>query len=276
VALIDVPSLARRLTDPDPPTVIDIRWRLGGPSAHADYRQGHIPGASFVDLDSELTGAPGPAGRHPLPDPHQLQRALRRAGVRGGHPVVAYDDGECQAAARLWWTLRWAGHDKVRILDGGFAAWVAAGRPVEPGEAVPRPGTIVVTTGAMPTLDADGAAGLARMGALLDARIAPRYLGETEPVDPVAGHIPGAVNLPAQRLRGPDGRLLPTADLRRLFEDAGVKAGAVGAYCGSGVTAAMLVLALAEAGFEGAPLYVGSWSNWVADPRRPVATGEGT
>jgi thiosulfate/3-mercaptopyruvate sulfurtransferase len=271
---MDVPALARLLASADPPTIIDVRWRLGGPPGRPEYLDGHIPGAAFLDLDRELCGAPGPAGRHPLPDPGSLQTALRGAGVRAGHPVVAYDAGDGQAAARLWWTLRWAGHDDVAVLDGGFAAWVAAGRPIEPGEAVPRPGDIVVRPGSMPVLDADGAAGMARTGLLLDARVAPRFRGETEPVDPVAGHIPGAVNLPAASLTEPDGRLRAADELRRIFADLDVRADGVGAYCGSGVTAAQTILALHEAGYPDAALYVGSWSNWVADDQRPVATGE--
>jgi thiosulfate/3-mercaptopyruvate sulfurtransferase len=281
VALIDVSTLARRLADADPPTVIDVRWRLGGTPGREAYQDGHIPGAAFLDLDTELCGVPGTSGRHPLPDADALQTALRRVGVRTGHPVVAYDAGESQAAARLWWTLRWAGHPEVSVLDGGFGAWAAAGRPIEPGAAVPKPGTLVVRPGQLPVLDADAAAHLARDGVLIDARVEPRYRGETEPVDPVAGHIPGAVNLPAAELVGGDGRLLPAAALREAFAAVGVRAGApVGAYCGSGVTAALTMLALAEAGIDDgagdqlASLYVGSWSNWVADLDRPVVTGE--
>jgi len=280
VALIDVPTLARRLADADPPTVIDVRWRLGGPPGRADYLGGHIPGAAFLDLDTQLCGPPGAGGRHPLPDTEALQAALRGAGVRTDHPVVAYDHRDGQAAARLWWTLRWAGHAGVTVLDGGFAAWVGDDRPIEPGEAVPRPGDILVHPGQLPVVDAEGAAELARTAVLLDARVAPRYLGESEPVDPVAGHIPGAVNLPAARLTGADGRLRSPAELRAAFAEAGVltgeRAGAVGAYCGSGVTAANTVLALHEAGIDDALLYVGSWSHWVADPSRPVATGANT
>ncbi len=276
MALIDVSTLARRLAESDPPTVIDVRWRLGGPPGRQGYVDGHIPGATFVDLDAQLCGPPGGAGRHPLPEPEALQAVLRDAGVRTGHRVVAYDAGDGQAAARLWWTLRWAGHDDASVLDGGFAAWTADGRPIEPGQARTRPGDIVVRPGQMPVVDADGAAELARSGVLLDARISPRYLGETEPVDPIAGHIPGAVNLPAARLVSPDGRLLTPRELGEVFAAAGVTAGPVGAYCGSGVTAASTVLALREAGFTDAALYVGSWSNWVADSDRPVATGAGT
>jgi len=275
VTLIDVPSLARRLAEPDPPTVIDVRFTLGGPPGLPAYLDGHIPGAAYLDVETELCGPPGPAGRHPLPDPDVLQAALRRVGVREGHDVVAYDGGDGQAAARLWWTLRWAGHDAVSVLDGGFAAWTADDRPVEPGEAEPRPGDITVRPGGMPLLDASAAAGLAGAGVLLDARIGPRFRGETEPIDPVAGHIPGAVNLPAAEISQPDGRLRTVDELRDVFARAGVH-GAVGAYCGSGLTAAKTVLALHEAGFGDAALYVGSWSNWISDPARPVATGEGT
>jgi thiosulfate/3-mercaptopyruvate sulfurtransferase len=263
VVLLDVAELAGLLAAPDPPTLIDVRWRLGGPPGRSDHLAGHIPGAAFVDLDAQLCGPPGRAGRHPLPDPAELQAVLRRAGVRTGHPVIVYDGGESQAAARAWWTLRWVGHDDVRVLDGGFAAWVAAGQPTESGEVTPAAGDIVVRPGQLPVLDADGAAEMARTGSLLDARVGPRFRGEMEPVDPVAGHIPGAVNLPAADLLGDDGRLRPPHELRKIFEEAGVR-GPVGAYCGSGVTAANTVLALHRAGFTEAALYVGSWSNWVA------------
>ena len=274
MTLIDVPTLARRLAEPDPPTVIDVRFTLGGPPGLPAYLDGHIPGAAYLDLETELCGPPGPAGRHPLPDLAVLQAALRRVGVRAGHEVVVYDAGDGQAAARLWWTLRWVGHDAVSVLDGGFAAWTEQKRPVEPGEAEPRPGDITVRPGGMRVLDADTAAELARTGVLLDARIGPRFRGETEPIDPVAGHIPGAVNLPVADISQPDGRLRTVDELRAVFGGVPVQ-GAVGAYCGSGLTAAKTVLALTEAGYDDPGLYVGSWSNWISDPARPVATGEG-
>lgn len=277
VALIDVSTLDRLLASGDPPTVIDVRWRLGGPPGREEYVGGHIPGAAFLDLDNDLCGTPGSAGRHPLPEPYDLEDALRAAGVRTGALVVAYDAGEGQAAARLWWTLRWAGHEEVRVLDGGYAAWIAAGRPTESGEPPVGRGDIVVRPGSRPVLDGDAAEALAHIGVLLDARVAPRYRGETEPIDPVAGHIPGAVNLPAARLTGPDGRLRVADELREFFAEVGIRPGEatkVGAYCGSGVTAAQTVLALSVAGFDAAALYVGSWSNWVDDPLRPVATGD--
>jgi thiosulfate/3-mercaptopyruvate sulfurtransferase len=313
VTLVDVPSLAARIHLPDPaqpspdadrlapdtPVVLDVRWRLGGPPGLDDYLTAHIPGAVFIDLDRDVCGPPGVHGRHPLPEAPVLEKALREAGVSAGRPVVVYDGGDGLAAARLWWTLRWAGLTDVQVLDGGFAAWVDAGQPVESGAVAVPPGDVVVRPGGMPVLDPAGAAKLAREGVLLDARAAARYRGEVEPIDPVAGHIPGAVNLPVTELVQPSGRLRPVDQLRSVFaqalegaavraqtsdapgraqtSDAPVRAQvavpAVGAYCGSGVTAAQTVLALQLVGIEAA-LYVGSWSEWVADPERPVATGE--
>ncbi|MEJ3743517.1 sulfurtransferase [Actinomycetes bacterium KLBMP 9797] len=271
MSLVDAPTLATALAGERPPTLLDVRWRLAGPPGRDDYRAGHLPGAVFIDLDAELCGPPGAGGRHPLPEPAVLERALRAAGVRAGHPVVVYDGGDGMAAARAWWTLRWAGHDDVRVLDGGFPAWVAAGQPVTTEVPAPAPGDVTVRPGALPVLDAAGAAKLAASGALLDARAAARYRGEVEPVDPVAGHIPGAVNLPATDQVGPDGRFRAAAALRARFAEAGVAAGVpVGAYCGSGVTAAQTVLALHLIGRTDAALYVGSWSEWITDPSRPI------
>ncbi|TDC75635.1 sulfurtransferase [Micromonospora sp. KC606] len=273
--LVEPGRLAAELALPDPPTLLDVRWRLAGPPGRDDYALGHLPGAVFVDLDTALCGPPGAAGRHPLPDPAALQAALRAAGVRAGHPVVVYDGGEGMAAARAWWTLRWAGHRPVRLLHGGWPAWVAAGLPTSTEVPDETPGDVMVRPGALPVLDAAGAARLAAAeGVLLDVRAAPRYRGETEPIDPVAGHVPGAVNLPApEYVTG--GRFPSAETLRHRFAAAGVSGDApVGAYCGSGVTAAQAVLALHLAGRPDAALYVGSWSNWVADADRPVATGE--
>lgn len=274
--LVEVDRLAAELDDVDPPTLLDVRWRLVGPPGHDDYLAGHLPEAVFVDLDTALCGPPGAGGRHPLPDPAALQAALRAAGVRAGHPVVVYDGGDGLAAARAWWTVRWAGHRPVRLLHGGFPAWVAAGQPVSTDAPAPIPGDVVARPGDLPVLDAGQAAELAAAddAVLLDVRAAPRYRGEVEPIDPVAGHVPGAANLPAGEYVGPDGRF-PAADvLSERFAAAGVTgARAVGAYCGSGVTAAQAVLALHLAGRTDAALYVGSWSNWVADPTRPVASG---
>ncbi|MEH0981331.1 sulfurtransferase [Micromonospora sp. CPCC 205556] len=274
--LIEPGQLAVALAEPDPPTLLDVRWRLAGPPGRDDYAAGHLPGAVFVDLDTALCGPPGAAGRHPLPDPAALQAALRAAGVRAGHPVVVYDGGDGMSAARAWWTLRWAGHREVRLLHGGWPAWLAAGLPTATDVPTPPPGDVTVRPGALPVLDADAAARLAAAdsGVLLDVRAAPRYRGETEPIDPVAGHVPGAVNLPAPEYVT-EGRFPTAQALRERFTAAGVTDGApVGAYCGSGVTAAQAVLALHLAGRPDAALYVGSWSHWVADPARPVATGE--
>ncbi|MEU4771958.1 sulfurtransferase [Micromonospora sp. NPDC023644] len=273
--LVEADRLAVELGQADPPTLLDVRWRLAGPPGRDDYATGHLPGAVFVDLDTALCGPPGPAGRHPLPDPAALQAALRAAGVRAGRPVVVYDGGDGMAAARAWWTLRWAGHRPVRLLHGGFPAWLAAGLPTSTAAPDPQPGDVEVRPGALPVLDAGEAARLAAAGegVLLDVRAAPRYRGETEPIDPVAGHVPGAVNLPAGEYVA-EGRFPAAEALRERFAAAGVGDDRpVGAYCGSGVTAAQAVFALHLAGRPDAALYVGSWSNWVADPARPVATG---
>ncbi|MGK5444429.1 sulfurtransferase [Micromonospora sp. URMC 105] len=274
--LIEAEQLAAALAEPDPPTLLDVRWRLTGPPGRDDYAAGHLPGAVFIDLDTALCGPPGAAGRHPLPDPGALQAALRAAGVRAGHPVVVYDGGDGMAAARAWWTLRWAGHRPVRLLHGGWPAWLAAGLPTSTEAPAPPPGDVTVRPGALPVLDANAAARLAaaNAGVLLDVRAAPRYRGETEPIDPVAGHVPGAVNLPAPEYVT-EGRFPAAEALRERFAAAGVTEGTpVGAYCGSGVTAAQAVLALHLAGRPDAALYVGSWSNWVAEEDRPVATGD--
>lgn len=273
--LIDVPTLAGELSRDQPPALLDVRWRLAGPPGVEDYRAGHIPGAVFVDLDRDLAAEPGRGGRHPLPAADAFQSAMRAAGVRADRPVVAYDDGSAVPAARAWWLLRYFGHDDARVLDGGFPAWRDAGHAVTTEEPSVTRGDFVARPGGMPMLDAGEAFEVARDGALVDVRAAQRYRGETEPMDPVAGHIPGAVNAPAPGNLDADGRFLPPEALRRRFEtlEAGTEAGPVGAYCGSGVTAAQGVLALHLAGIPAA-LYVGSWSNWVADSSRPVATGE--
>ena len=256
------------------PTLLDLRWRLAGPPGIESYLAGHLPGAVFVDLDEALAGEPGEGGRHPLPEPATLERYLRAAGVRAGRPVVVYDDGDGSVAARGWWLLRWAGHAEVSVLDGGFAAWSAEGRPVTSEVPEPEPGDIEVRPGAMPVLDAAEAAELAQDGVLLDARAFPRYAGEVEPIDPRAGHIPGAVNAPFAEHIGEDGRWKRPEELAARFAALGVTAEPVGAYCGSGVTASSVVLALEVAGrSEPAALYTGSWSHWSRDPARPVATG---
>ena len=269
--LLSVEELVAELAGSRPTVLLDVRWRLSGPPGRSAYSAGHLPGAVFCDLDADLSGPPGPAGRHPLPDPERLQEALRRLGVHAGDLVVAYDDADSTIAARAWWTLRWAGLSDVRVLDGGLAAWVASGRPLSTDEPTPEAGDVVVRPGQLPVLDAAGAAELAATGILLDARAAERHRGEVEPIDPVAGHIPGAVSAPTVDNVTAAGTFLPAERLRERFAALGVRPGTpTGAYCGSGVTAAHEVLALHMAGIP-ATLYVGSWSEWVADPARPVA-----
>ncbi|MGH3297522.1 MAG: sulfurtransferase, partial [Trebonia sp.] len=197
--LIQVPELAGLLAAGSPRTVLDVRWRLGGPPGRELYDVAHVPGAAFVDLDRDLAAPPGAGGRHPMPAAADFELAMRRAGVRDGRPVVVYDDADSTAAARAWWLLRYFGHESVRVLDGGFRAWVAAGHPVaaavEQALAV-GPGDFTARPGHLGLLDSDGAASIARSGVLLDARAGERYRGEAEHVDPVAGHIPGAVSAP--------------------------------------------------------------------------------
>jgi thiosulfate/3-mercaptopyruvate sulfurtransferase len=281
--LIGASALARLLARPDQPdpsrrsgrpVVLDVRWRLAGPPGIDSYRAGHIPGAVFADLDTDLAGPPGGAGgRHPLPDRMRFTDAMRRVGLHDGQLVVVYDDGDAGPASRAWWTLRYYGHSQVRVLDGGYRAWSAAGLPVSVAPSTPAPGGFTAVPGGMPVLDAAGAAALARTGVLLDARAPERYRGETEPVDPVPGHIPGAVSAPSAANLGKRGRFRPKADLAARYAGLGAGDGRpVGVYCGSGVTACTDVLALAVTGIEAA-LYPGSWSGWLADPGHPVATG---
>jgi thiosulfate/3-mercaptopyruvate sulfurtransferase len=278
--LVDARALAAALATDDGPVVLDVRWALGVTDGRERYLAGHVPGAVYADLEAELAAPPSPtAGRHPLPDPQDLQDAARRWGVRGDRGVVVYDTVGGTSAARAWWLLRWAGHDDVRILDGGLPAWERAGLPVEEGAVRAEPGDVVVTPGALPVLDADGAAGLAASGVLLDARAEERYRGEVEPVDPRAGHVPGATSAPTTANLADDGTFLDDAALRERFAALGVTAGPVadvpvGVYCGSGVTAAHEVAALATLGIDAA-LYAGSWSQWSNDPARPVETGPG-
>jgi len=359
--LVSCAALAEALAGPTVPVLLDVRWRLGGPPGRLDYDRAHLPGAVYVDLDTDLASEPGPGGRHPLPDPADLQGVLRAAGVRSDAFVVVYDDDNGSIAARAWWLLRWAGHPRVAVLDGGFKAWTAKGLPVTAEVSRPAPGDLVVRPGAMPVVDADGAAELARTGVLIDARAPERYRGEVEPIDPRAGHVPGAINAPFAAHVDADGHWRPAAELAERFAALGIPAGLrspaeaasaaaggagtgvagsatgagddsraaaglsgaplgtaaadpvsggaeetsttaspagpsgaadsgvgsgdgagggasrVGAYCGSGVTATSVLLALEVAGVTSADnpgvLYAGSWSNWSADPDRPVATG---
>jgi thiosulfate/3-mercaptopyruvate sulfurtransferase len=267
---ITVDELATEIAEGRAPVLLDVRWQLGDTQGHAKYLAGHVPGAVYVDLDTELAApASAAAGRHPLPDLADLQAAARAWGISEGDRVVAYDAVGNTAAARAWWLLRWAGIAEVTLLDGGYPAWVAAGRAVETGERKPEPGDVVLTAGGMPVTDADGAAELAHTGVLLDARATERYLGRVEPVDPRAGHIPGARSLPTGGNLDESGHFLPVEALRERF--AATEGTTVGVYCGSGVTASHQVFALELAGIP-AVLYPGSWSQWSNDPERPVAT----
>lgn len=268
--LIKASELAARLGEI---TLLDVRWTLADPDGgRPAYLAGHIPGAVFVDLHHELSDPAQPAteGRHPLPSVAALQRSARAWGVTTGKPVVVYDDSSGMAAARAWWLLRYAGVRDVRVLDGGLGAWTG---PLETGEVEAQPGDVELRYGALPVLTADHAAAFPRIGALIDARAGERYRGETEPIDPRAGHIPGAVSAPTTDNLDTDGGFLEPGSIRARFEGLGVDLSApIAVYCGSGVTAAHTLLALAAAGVDGA-LYPGSWSQWSNLPDRPVATG---
>jgi thiosulfate/3-mercaptopyruvate sulfurtransferase len=273
--IVSAVDLAREIDGPRPPRLLDVRWSLTGPPGIEPYREGHLPGAVFVDLDAELAAAPSAAaGRHPLPDVADLQAAARRWGLRAGEPVVVYDDAGGQSAARAWWLLLWAGVADVRILDGGLGAWTASGGALVVGDGAAEPGDVVLTGGHLPVVDADGAARWAGEGVLLDARAAERFRGEVEPVDPRAGHIPGAVSAPTADNLDADGQFRPVDDLTARFAALGVpEGGDVAVYCGSGVTAAHQAAALAMTG-RTPVLYPGSWSQWSSDPARPVETGD--
>ncbi|GAB3160341.1 sulfurtransferase [Myceligenerans halotolerans] len=311
--LVDAAELAADLqvtggTQVDPeagaPVLLDVRWALGMTDGAARYRAGHLPGAVYVDLEAELAAPGSPvAGRHPLPSAAAFQAAARSWGLRPDSRVVVYDGVGGTSAARAWWLLRYYGLEDVRILDGGLDAWRAADYALEVGDVTAEPGDFVARPGGMPVLDADDAAALADGdGVLLDARAGERYRGEIEPVDPRAGHIPGALSAPTTGNLGDDGRFLDDAALRERFAELGIHVGhgaashagpgagpgeghsagpgeepaagaAVGVYCGSGVTASHQIAALAALGIE-ASLYPGSWSQWSSDPTREIATGD--
>jgi len=266
--LVPVEELRER---PGEMTVLDVRYRMGGTGGGPEeYAEGHVPGAAYVDMDTALAAPPGVGGRHPLPDPDVFVSAMRAAGVSADRTVVVYDDWEGRAAARAWWLLRHHGHPDVRVLDGGWAAWLAAGGEVATGVVTPEPGDLTSRPGGMPVVEADGVLDVA---VLVDARQPERYRGEVEPIDPVAGRIPGAVNVATSENVGPDGRFRSPEELRAAYAAVGATAGAdVAAYCGSGVTAAHDVLAMEVAGVRAA-LYPGSWSGWITDPERPIETG---
>jgi len=279
MTLITAAALAELLDSDAGVTVLDVRWALAEPDGRAAFEAGHIPGAVYVDLETELSDHSVPGrGRHPLPSGDALEGALRRWGVDAGDTVVVYDDWNRAGSSRAWWVLRTAGLDDVRILDGGLAAWRAEGPEESAGAVEAGAGSVTVKNrdlyaGALGTLTAEDAARVAVDGVLLDARAPERYRGEVEPVDPVAGHIPGAANLPSTALLGSDGTFLPSEELRAAFAASGATgSGAVGAYCGSGVTAAVIVAAAAVVGLD-LPLFPGSWSQWSSDSANPIETG---
>lgn len=255
--------------------IVDCRFNLARPEAGEQaWRAGHIPGAWYAHLDRDLAGPVTPAsGRHPLPAPAALTALFSRWGIGRDTLVVAYDDAGGAIAARLWWLLRWMGHRKAALLDGGLAAWLAKGLALSTAPPLAGHGSFAGAAGQMPTLEAAAvAAGLRdRSLALLDARAPSRYLGRDETLDPVAGHVPGALNTPFQDNLAADGRFRDPAALRESLAGPVRSAPAVAAMCGSGVTACHLIFALERAGLGTASLYPGSWSEWIQDPARPVS-----
>jgi thiosulfate/3-mercaptopyruvate sulfurtransferase len=266
--LITAPELAAKLAAHEQVTILDVRWQLAEPDGRDAFERGHIPGAVYVSLEDELSDHTVEGrGRHPLPTGRALEADGRRWGLRDGVPVVVYDDWNRAGSARAWWVLTAAGIENVRILDGGLAAWTG---PLEKGPATAQPGDVTVRypdlyAGALPTLSAEEAIAVET---LLDARAPERFRGDVEPIDPVAGHIPGARNVPSTGLLADDGTFLTEAELAQRLG----LAGDVGAYCGSGVTASVVVVALASLGVDAA-LYPGSWSEWSSEAGRPVETG---
>ncbi|MFW5973107.1 MAG: sulfurtransferase [Bacteroidota bacterium] len=271
--LVDVSALALRLGDPDW-CIVDCRFSLADPEAgRRAYREAHIPGAVYAHLDEDLSGAiiPGRTGRHPLPSIDVAAARLSEMGIDGRVQVVVYDDAAGAIAARLWWMLRWLGHDAVAVLDGGWKAWLADDRPVRGGsesrmrrqfEARPRP-AMIVDADVVERSMVDSSA------CLIDAREKRRYLGVEEPIDPVAGHIPGAISVPYRSTVDESDRMLPPEALRARFREVADRKAIC--YCGSGVTAAHLVLAMVHAGLNEPALYAGSWSEWITRPERSVA-----
>lgn len=260
-------------TDPDL-RIVDVRFSLADPLAgYMAYREGHIPGAVYLNLETDLSAPLQPdrkGGRHPLPTPEAFARTLSQAGIGNEHWVVVYDDNG-MVAPRLWWMLRWLGHDAVAVLDGGFKAYVEAGGRLEAGVSPYPPATFTPHPRPEMVLDAASVANRPAGTILIDSRAPERYRGEVEPLDPVAGHIPGAINRDWTDSLGPDGRFKPAEVQRERF--AGAEGKDLIVYCGSGVSATANLLALEVAGIKNAKLYAGSWSDWVSDPRRPVVKG---
>ena len=266
--VIDAGWLAAHIGDPGL-RVIDFRWYLDGRSGRDAYAAGHIPGAVFVDLD-DVTAETGP-GRHPIPSPERFAAAVRAAGVSGDTRVVVYDDAGGSTAARLWWLLRHFGHREVAVLDGGLQAWPG---PLSTAVPLPTPGDFTAVAAPGEVVDREAVRGRGPAVVLLDARAGARYRGETEPVDPRAGHIPGARSAPWQDNLADVGRLLAPERLRERFAALGAAGSEeVIVHCGSGVNACHHVLAMEIAGLRRPLLYEGSWSDWSRQPDLPAATG---
>lgn len=276
--LISAADLASLLRSPQPPVLLDLRFDLADPAAgERAYREGHLPGAHYVHLDRDLCSEKVDAqgrfrGRHPLPTREAFAREAGTLGIRPGRQVVAYDNTGGMYASRLWWMLRWIGHEEVAVLDGGIAAWTAAGgaldtdAPSRDTSAAPLP--LGATT--QPTVEAEELLAHLQEFTVLDARAPERYRGEVEPLDRVAGHIPGALNRFYQHNLQADGRFKPATELRAAFESLAATGKPLVHHCGSGVTACHNLLAMAHAGLGASRLYPGSWSEWSADPARPV------
>ncbi|MGI9455639.1 MAG: sulfurtransferase [Aeoliella sp.] len=274
-SLISAAELAAHLDDPNW-IVVDCRFSLADPGAgRRMYAEAHLPGARFADLDDDLSSSITPtSGRHPLPDPDAFRNRLGEWGIDSSVQVVAYDDSGGALAARMWWLLRWMGHRAVAILDGGYSAWTSAGLTTT--AEVPTPARREFTgkpdSSLWLTTDELARALDANEVLLIDAREVERFRGETEPIDPVAGHVPGAINLPFAENIGNDRRFCSPEELRRRFTAVIGDRGSIVSMCGSGVTACHNLLALEIAGFPDARLYAGSWSEWIRDPARGVAT----
>jgi len=276
--LISAEELAQRLGEPAL-HLFDCRFDLAARTAgEREYALAHLPGAVYAHLDRDLSASvTTDSGRHPLPSVSDFENRLRAWGLHAGGIAVAYDAGNGMYASRLWWMLRWLGHDRALVLDGGFARWRSLGLPVDglvpgypPGDFVAHPRSdLAVDAATVLAVAADGGC------RLLDARAPERFRGDIEPLDTVAGHVPGALNHPLTESLAADGRLRDPDELRRSFEATlgGVPPSHVVAMCGSGVTACHLLLAMEQAGLPGARLYPGSWSEWIRDPRRPIAKG---
>ncbi len=271
MALISVAELAELVDDPDV-VICDVRFHLADhDQGRREYDAAHLPGARFVDLHTELAGGPG-GGRHPLPTIDAFAAVLGRLGIVPGSFVVAYDSAGGAVASRLWWMLRSVGHGRVAVLDGGYPAWVDAGHPVTDDVPDVTPTDYPTAPEWTGVVDAEAVAqSLEFGGTVIDARAPERYRGDDEPIDPRAGHVPGAINRFHGDTIGPDGLHRPTAELVARF--AGIGANPI-VYCGSGVTACHALLAMTEVGLTGGRLYPGSWSEWSSDPDRPVATGD--